>query len=155
MYFLLCQNIFPVQAASGLRTNLLPIYLLCVESVHFVFHAVEEVPFTFVVLSSLSLVQSSVSHLCCLKCSPSCLHLAIGCFTVYTSRSEPVSTTRKNQFELVTASFNKEVEPVKTGQSQFHQPVRTSLNWSWLVSSTWDNQFKLVTSSFNHQEDPV
>ena len=126
MCFLLCQNIFPVQAASGLRTNLLPIY--CVESVHFVFHAVEEVPFTFVVLSSVSVVQSSVSHLCCLKCSPPCLHLANGCVTVYTSRSEPVSTTRKNQFELVTASFNKAAEPVKTGHSQFQQPGRTSLN---------------------------
>ena len=74
------------------------------------------------------------------------MHLAIGCFTVYTSRSEPVSitrenqfqlvtasfetTARKNQFELVTASFAKEEEPVETDHSQFDQTVRTSLSWS-------------------------
>ena len=45
--------------------------------------------------------------------------------------------TRKNQFELVTASFNNQEEPVLASHSQFQ----------------W--QGKPVWASFNNQEEPV
>ena len=46
--------------------------------------------------------------------------------------------TGKDEFELVTASFNDKDKP---GLNQFQQPGRTS--------------FELVTTSFNNNEKPV
>ena len=63
---------------------------------------------------------------------------------------EPVSTTRKNQFVLVTASFYDKKKPVWPNHSKCHQPGRNSLSKSELVSTTRNNQFELVTASINH-----
>ena len=52
--------------------------------------------------------------------------------------------TRRNQFELVTASFNNNEKPVWASYSQFQQAVTTR-----------KNQFELVTASFNDKEKPV
>ena len=47
----------------------------------------------------------------------------------------------KNQFELVTASFNNQQEPVSASHSQF--------------GTTSKNQFELVTASFNNEQEQV
>ena len=52
--------------------------------------------------------------------------------------------TRRNQFELVTASFNDKEKLVIASYSQFQQAVRTR-----------KNQFELVTATFNEKEKPV
>ena len=98
---------------------------------------------------------------------------------VWTSHSQwiswfqpsPVTTTLRqfqhpgrtglSQFELVTASFNNQEEPVhnqfepsplvRTSLNQFQQPVRTSLSQSQPVSTTRRNWFELVIAS----EEPV
>ena len=71
------------------------------------------------------------------------------------SQFQQAVRTRKNQFELVTASFNDNEKPVRashscfsyfqwqgeTGLSQFQQPGTTS--------------FELVTASFNDKEKLV
>ena len=85
--------------------------------------------------------------------------------------------TRKNQFELVTASFNNQEEPVWVSHSRFQWQWKTSLsqfleelvclchaqqlvsttshNQIERVSTTRKNQFQLVTTSFNHKEKMV
>ena len=76
--------------------------------------------------------------------------------------------TRRNQFELVTASFNDKEKLVWASYSQFQQTVRTRKNQFELVSSndkekpvqcvtmkTRKNQFELVTASFNEKKKPV
>ena len=71
--------------------------------------------------------------------------------------------TRKNQFELVTASFNNQEEPVWASHSQFQWQRK---NWfeldSQLITASFKqavrtrkNQFELVTASFNDKEKPV
>ena len=74
------------------------------------------------------------------------------------SQSQPVSTTRRNWFELVIASE----EPVWASHSQVQfkpSPVTTTLRQSQPVSTPRKNQFEaslsLVTASFNNQEEPV
>ena len=75
---------------------------------------------------------------------------------------QPVSTTRKNQFELVTASFNDKEQLVWASYSQFQQAVRTRKNQFELDTASFNekenqfwasfnnqNQFQLVTASFN------
>ena len=73
--------------------------------------------------------------------------------------------TRKNQYELVTASLNDNEKPVRvshsyfqwqgeTGLNQFQQPGRTSFQ---LVTTSFNHKekwFELVTSSFNKQSEP-
>ena len=93
------------------------------------------------------------------------------------SAQQPVSTTRKNhfeqvtasfndkeqQFELVTASFNDKEKPVWAGHSQFQWQGETSLSQEEssfeLVTSQfqwpWKNQFEPVTASFNKDFKPV
>ena len=79
------------------------------------------------------------------------------------SKSQKVSTTRKNQFELVTARFQWQW---KTSLSQILEELvclchaqqlvsTTSHNQIEQVSTTRKNQFQLVTGSFNHKEKLV
>ena len=63
--------------------------------------------------------------------------------------------TRKNQVELVTASFNNQEEPVWASYSQFQCQWKTSLSWSQPVSMTRKNQFEEVTVSINDKDKPV
>ena len=55
---------------------------------------------------------------------------------------EPVSTTRKNQFELVTASFNYK------NKHSFNNEKKKQV---WARK----NQYELDTASFNDKEQPV
>ena len=54
------------------------------------------------------------------------------------SKSQLVSTTRKNQFELVTGSFNDKEKPVL---SQFLQELVCLCHAQQPVSTTRKNQF--------------
>ena len=65
------------------------------------------------------------------------------------TKFELVSTTIKNQFELVTASFNHKEKPVWV--SFLREPV-CLCHAQQLVSTTSHNQF---WASFNNQEEPV
>ena len=78
------------------------------------------------------------------------------------SQFQPVSTTRKNQFELVTASFNDNEKPVWAAHSQFQWQGRTSLSQfleelvclfhaQQPVSTTSHNQFELVSTTRKNQ----
>ena len=79
------------------------------------------------------------------------------------SQFQQAVTTRKNQFELVTASFNDKEKPVwasyRTVLCHAQQPVSTTRkNQFELVTASFNdkkNQFELVTASFNNQEKPV
>ena len=75
--------------------------------------------------------------------------------------------TMKNQFELVTASFNEKEKPVSVSYSQFQQAVTTRKNQFELVTDSFNEKDKRVlacflnffvsctTASFNNQEEPV
>ena len=69
------------------------------------------------------------------------------------SQSQPVSTTRRNWFELVTASE----EPVWASHSQFQHPwtsLTTSLRQSQPVSTPRKNQFEPVWASHSQFQQP-
>ena len=57
--------------------------------------------------------------------------------------------TRKNQFELVTVSFNDKKETVWASYSQFQQAVRNRKNHFELVTATFNEKDKLVWASHN------
>ena len=77
--------------------------------------------------------------------------------------------TRKNQFELVTASFNNQEEPVsashsqfqwqgkldRANYSQFQQAVRTTKNQFELDTASFNEKENQFWASFNNQEEPV
>ena len=69
------------------------------------------------------------------------------------SQFQQAVRTRKNQFELVTASFNHKEKPVwaRASFNQQWEPGRTSLS---CTTASFNNQSQPVWASFNNQEEP-
>ena len=68
------------------------------------------------------------------------------------SQFQQAVRTRKNQFELVTASFN---DKEKSGLSQFFEELVCLCHAQQPVSTTRKNQFEEVTASLNDKKKPV
>ena len=63
--------------------------------------------------------------------------------------------TRKNQFELDTASFNEKEKLDWANYSQFKQAVRTRKNQFELDTASFNEKENQFWASFNNQEEPV
>ena len=63
--------------------------------------------------------------------------------------------TMKNQFELVTASFNDKEKLDWANYSQFQQAVRTRKNQFELDTASFNDKENQFWASFNNQEEPV